>query len=240
MSNNLKYNIDYQNFNETKENYIKKKNKYKIMKSLETLMNVGERRNKICKERELKKVYKLESDSIQSTTVSFNKKSKHKFSCTCTDKVLTQIKRTIKNIKSNKSQNLNNKTLSSYSKKFNTEISNKCLDLNFPIDKVISYGSKPFSEYYKNNKYFAKIKLKKQRTSSLIKNKIIFNFFTSKDFYNLKIKGMKSFQKQNFSKLIEPHHVQLRETKNNKSMKKINEKIKINKDKKCRNINIFK
>jgi hypothetical protein len=218
----------------------KKKNKYKMMKSLETLMNVGDRRNKIYKERDLKKVFKLESDSIQSTTVSFNKMNKHKFSCTCTDKVLTQIKRTIKNIKSNKSQNLNNYTLSSYSKKFNTENSNKYLDLNFPLDKVISYGCKPFSEYYKNNKYFAKIKLKKQRTSILIKNNIISNFVTSKDFYNLKIKGMKSFQKQNFSKLIESHPAHLRETIKNKSMNKINEKIKINKDKKCRNIYIFK
>ena len=96
VSNNLKYNIDYQNFNETKENYTKKKNKYKMMKSLETLMNIGDRKNKICKERDLKRVFKLESDSIQSTTVSFNKKNKHKFSCTYTDKVLTQIKRTIK------------------------------------------------------------------------------------------------------------------------------------------------
>ena len=240
MNNNLKYNIDYQNFNETKEKYTKKKNKYKMMKSLETLMNVGDRRNKIYKERDLKKVFKLESDSIQSTTVSFNKKNKHKFSCTCTDKVLTQIKRTIKNIKSNKSQNLNNNTLSSYSKKFNTDNSNKYLDLNFPLDKVISYGCKPFSEYYKNNKYFAKIKLKKQRTSILIKNNIISNFVTSKDFYNLKIKGMKSFQKQNFSKLIESHPAHLRETIKNKSMNKINEKIKINKDKKFRNIYIFK
>ena len=240
VSNNLKYNIDYQNFNETKENYTKKKNKYKMMKSLETLMNIGNRRNKICKERELKKAFKFESDSIQLSTVPFNKKNKHKFSCTCTDKVLTQIKRTIKNIKSNKSQNLNNNTLSSYSKKFNTENSNKYLDLNFPIDKVISYGCKPFSEYYKNSKYFAKIKLKKQRTSTLIKNNIIFNFVTSKDFYNLKIKGMKSFQKQNFSKLMESNPAQLRETKKNKSMNKINEQIKINRDKKCRNINFFK
>lgn len=240
VSNNLKYNIDYQNFNETKENYTKKKNKYKMMKSLETLMNIGDRKNKICKERDLKRVFKLESDSIQSTTVSFNKKNKHKFSCTYTDKVLTQIKRTIKNIKSNKSQNLNNNTLSSYSKKFNTENSNKYLDLNFPIEKVISYGCKPFSEYYKSNKYFAKIKLKKQRTSTLIKNNIIFNFFTSKDFYNLKIKGMKSFQKQNFSKLMEQHPGNVREAKKNKSMNKINEKIKINKDQKCRNINVFK
>ena len=240
ISNNLKSNIDYQNFNETKENYTKKKNKYKMMKSLETLMNIGNRRNKICKERELKKAFKFESDSIQLSTVPFNKKNKHKFSCTCTDKVLTQIKRTIKNIKSNKSQNLNNNTLSSYSKKFNTENSNKYLDLNFPIDKVISYGCKPFSEYYKNSKYFAKIKLKKQRTSTLIKNNIIFNFVTSKDFYNLKIKGMKSFQKQNFSKLMESNPAQLRETKKNKSMNKINEQIKINRDKKCRNINFFK
>ena len=240
VSNNLKYNIDYQNVNETKENQTKKKDKYKMMKPLETLMNIGDRRSKICKEKDLKKVCKLESDSVQSTTVSFNKKTKHKFSCTCTDKVLTQIKKAIKNIKSNKSQNLNNNTLSSYLKKFNTENPNKYLDLNFPIDKVISYGCKPFSEYYKNNKYFAKIKLKKQRTSTLIKNNIIFNFFTSKDFYSLKIKGMKSFQKQNFSKLIEPHPTNLHETKKNKSMNKINEKLKINKDKKCRNINFFK
>ena len=176
VSNKLKYNIDYQNFNETKENYTKKKNKYKKMKSLESIKNIEDRRNKIYKERDLKKVFKLESNSIQSTTVSFNKKNKHKFSCTHTDKILTQIKRPNKNIISNKSQNLNNNTLSSYSKKFNTDNSNKYIDLKFP---AISYGCQPFSGYNKCKIPFAKIKLKKQRTSTLIKNNIIFNFFTS-------------------------------------------------------------
>ena len=51
---------------------------------------------------------------------------------------------------------------------------------------------------------------------------------------------MKSFQKQNFSKLMESHPAQLRENKKNKSMNKINEKIKIKKEKKCRNIYFFK
>ena len=236
VSNNLKYNIDYQNFNETKENYTKKKNKYKKMKSLESIKNIEDRRNKIYKERDLKKVFKLESDSIQSTTVSFNKKNKHKFSCTHTDKILTQIKRPNKNIISNKSQNLNNNTLSSYSKKFNTDNSNKYIDLKFP---AISYGCQPFSGYNKCKIPFAKIKLKKQRTSTLIKNNIIFNFFTSKDFYNLKIKDMKSFQKQNCSKIMGSHSCHLCETKKNKSLNKIKEKIKINNEK-CRNINFFK
>ena len=235
MNNNLKYNIDYQNFNDTKENYTKKKNKYKMMKSLENVKNIEHRRNKISKERYLKKVFKLESDSIQSTTVSFNRKNKHKFSCTCTDKTLTQIKRENKNIYSNKSQNLNNNTLSSFSKKFNTDNFNKYIDLKCPIDKVTSYGYKPFSGYNKCQMHFAKIQLKKQRTSTLIKNNIILKYFTSKDFYNLKIKDMKNFQKQNFPKLVGPQH----ETKKNKSLNKITEKIKINKDK-CRNINFFK
>ena len=236
VSNNLKYNIDYQNFNETKENYTKKKNKYKMMKSLESVKNIGDRRNKINKERDLKKNIKLELDSIQSTTVSFNKKNKHKLSCTCTDKILTQIKRANKNIKSNKSQNLNNNTLSSYSKKFNTDNSNKYLDLKFP---AISCGCKPFSGYNKCKMNFPKIKLKKQRTSTLIKNNIIFNFFTSKDFYNLKIKDMKRFQKQNISKLMEPHLRHSCGTKKNKSLNKINEQIKINKGK-FSNIYFFK
>ena len=235
MNNNLKYNIDYQNFNDTKENYTKKKNKYKMMKSLESVKNIEHRRNKISKERYLKKVFKLESDSIQSTTVSFNRKNKHKFSCTCTDKTLTQIKRENKNIYSNKSQNLNNNTLSSFSKKFNTDNFNKYIDLKCPIDKVTSYGYKPCSGYNKCQMHFAKIQLKKQRTSTLIKNNIILKYFTSKDFYNLKIKDMKNFQKQNFPKLVGPQH----ETKKNKSLNKITEKIKINKDK-CRNINFFK
>jgi len=235
MNNNLKYNIDYQNFNDTKENYTKKKNKYKMMKSLESVKNIEHRRNKISKERYLKKVFKLESDSIQSTTVSFNRKNKHKFSCTCTDKTLTQIKRENKNIYSNKSQNLNNNTLSSFSKKFNTDNFNKYIDLKCPIDKVTSYGYKPCSGYNKCQMHFEKIQLKKQRTSTLIKNNIILKYFTSKDFYNLKIKDMKNFQKQNFPKLVGPQH----ETKKNKSLNKITEKIKINKDK-CRNINFFK
>ena len=205
-SNNLKYNIEYQNFNETKENYTKKKNKFKMMKSHGSVKNLGNNKNKIYKERDLKKVFKLESDSIQSTTISFNKKNKHQFSCTCTNKILTQIKRANKNINSNQSQNLSNKTLSSYSKKFNTDNSNKYLDLKFLIEKVISYGCKPFSGYNKCKMNISKIQLKKQRTSTLIKNNVIFNFFTSKDFYNLKIKDMKCFQKQNFSKLIGPHH----------------------------------
>ena len=58
------------------------------MKSLGSVKNIEESKNKIFKERDLKKVFKLESDSIQSTSISFNKKNKHQFSCTCTDKIL--------------------------------------------------------------------------------------------------------------------------------------------------------
>ena len=233
-NNNVKQIIDYQNFNETKETNNKKKNKYKLMKSLETLLNLGERNIKTNnKERDIKKGSKYEVDSIQSTTVSNNnKKDKHK-KLTYTDKLLTQIKRAIKNKNTNKSQklNLNNNTLTSFSKKSNNNKnnSNKHFNLNFPSDKVNSYECKPLSDYYLNNIYFANIKLKKQRTSTLIKNNIIFNFFTSKDFYNLKIKNnniyyMKNQQNKNLTKINQTHAI---DTKKSISL---NEKTKLKKD----------
>ena len=58
-------------------------------------------------------------------------------------------------------------------------------------DKIISYNCKPFPGISQKNSYYTKIRLKKQRTSSLAKNKKIFNFFTSKDLYNLKIENNK-------------------------------------------------
>ena len=124
-------------------------------------------------------------------------------------------------------------TFYSLSKNFNTEYPHK--DNNFK-DNIISYDCKPFPGYSKKNSYITKIKLKKQKTSSLIKNKKIFNFFTSKDFYNLKIENknnidnnnlMKSSQNRSITKHLEKLFLN---RKKNKSTNKNYEKSNIYKD----------
>ena len=210
-NNNAKLITDIHNSNENK-NCNKYKNNHRIMKSIETLINIGgeERKAKLHNFGEFKKVFKLETDSLQSTQVSLNRKPHQKSSQKFTyyDKILTQIKRTIKTLNKSKNEN-NNTALSSFSKKYNTE--QNILTDNKIRDKISSYGSKPFTENYQKNLYFAKIKLKKQRTSTLIKNNKMINYFTSKDFYNLKINNnniniAKSHNKSIIKKNSENNH----------------------------------
>ena len=183
-------NSKYKKFQEKNLKKIKNNsnNNHKIMKSIETLIGLGDIRRKshLYKEKDSKRVFKLESDSFQSTQVSLNKKQSQntKKNNTCKEKILTQIKTDIKAINYNHNRNYN-ATLSSISKKYNSEYINKEKGKNFK-EKITSYECKPFKDYSHQN-YFTKIKLKKQRTSTLIKNNKILNFFTSKDFYDLKI-----------------------------------------------------
>jgi hypothetical protein len=186
-------NINHKNLqkNNIKTNKHKANNNHKTIKPIETLISLGSfgRKSQLFKEKNLKKVFRLESDSFLSTQVSLNKKhsQKTKSNYSCVDKVLTQTKSAIKTINFNQKHNI---TLSSFSKKYNTEYSRKNKDKNFK-EKITSYDCKPFHYYSKQN-YFTKIKLKKQRTSTLIKNNKILNIFTSKDFYDLKINKINS------------------------------------------------
>ena len=173
-NNNIRHNLDFKHYNETKQNYLRKKDKHKIMKSIETLINLGEKKRKLYNEKDINRVFKLKSDSHKSTKMTINKKTNHALSSI--EKILTQIKKTInKNINKSKSKS-KNKNNTNYNKK----------DYEFK-NKISSYECKPFPEYFQKNIYFSKIQIKKQRTSTLIKNNKIFNFFTSKDFYNLKL-----------------------------------------------------
>ena len=210
-NNNSKQNRDSQKTNEINKNNINKTNNCKINKPIETLISFGDLKikSKIYKEIDLKKVLKFETDSLQSTQVSLNKKTSKKIrpKFSFGDKLLTQIKNTIKHINNINNNITNNITFCSLSKNINTEFLHK--DNNFK-DKIISYDCKPFPGYSQKNNYYTKIQLKKQRTSSLIKNNKIFNFFTSKDFYNLKIENnnninnmMKSSQNRSITKHLE-------------------------------------
>ena len=186
-------NINHKNLqkNNIKTNKHKAKNNQKTKKPIETLISLGSfgRKSQLFKEKDLKKVFRLESDSFLSTQVSLNKKQsqKTKSNYSCVDNILTQAKSAIKSINFNNKHNI---TLSSFSKKYNTEYCRKNKDKNFK-EKITSYDCKPFHDYSKQN-YFTKIKLKKQRTSTLIKNNKILNIFTSKDFYDLKINKINS------------------------------------------------
>lgn len=185
VNNNNKQNMDIHIINNNKQKYPKNKNNRIIMNSIETLISLGERKPKMSNDGDIKKVFKLETDSLQSTQVSLNKKTNQRSTqkLSYIDKILTQIKRTIRNLNTNNNKN-NNTVLSSFTKKYNTEQNN----IDFKIkDNISSYGCKPFHDYFQKNTNVAKIKLKKQKTSTLINNNNIFNFFTSKDFYNLKI-----------------------------------------------------
>ena len=232
-NNNLKKEIDYHNSNEKKENYNKKKSRYKTMKSLQTLISLGEKNNKTNnKEKDIKNDFKLDMNSIQPTTVSiYNKKFKHK-KLTHTQKLLTQIKRTVKNKNENKSQKiiLKNNTLTLFSKKNNNaEDSNKFFNLNFPSDKVNSNECQHFSDNCLSNIYFSKIKLKKEKAPVLTKNNNIFNKFSSKELYDLnsknnKIYYIKNSQNKNLTKINQTY---VNDSKKNIT---INDKSKFKKD----------
>ena len=181
--------------------YDSNNNNNNILKTIEILISRGDirRKSNLYKEKDLKKIFKLDSESFQSTQVSLNKKitsnnnkSKPKKNNKYLNKILTQIKNAIKNINQTHNNLIHNTTFSSLSKKYYTEHSLK----NFK-EKINSYECKPFQDYFKQNNN--KKKIKKQRTSTLINKNKILNFFTSKDFYDLKIDKI-SFTKKNIIK----------------------------------------
>ena len=161
--------------------------------------SLAEEKSKTKKTKESNKL-KLESDSILSTQVSLNKKYRH--NSTFTGNILLKIKNNINKKSCNNNLNKNKyKNTISFSKQNTIFLSNKNCNLN---EKIISYGVKPFSpNYYKISN--STQKNKKERKNILKKNKIIFNFFKSKDFYNLRINAIdnkrsrESVKKKNIS-----------------------------------------
>ena len=210
-NHNLGHNLEYKNTNETKKNYLKTKNNLKIMKSIEALMNIGDKKRKLYNEKELNRVFKLKSDSHKTTKMSINIKNNHTF--LCIDKILSQIKNTIKkNTNKSKTKNNNKNKNHNYYKKDN-EIKNK----------ISSYECKPYPEYFQKDIYVSKIQIKKQRTSTLIKNKKMENYFTSKDFYNLKLNNnnvMRTSQNMNNSKIKYKYNIKRNIKSNNKNYEK--------------------
>ena len=135
----------------------------------------------------------MESDSILSTQVSLNKKYRHY--STCTENILTQIKKSL--IKNNNNiYNIHKKSYKntlSFSKQYVNYIRTKNFDFQ---DKINSYGVKPFSQHYQKICNTTTHK-RQENNSSLRKNRIIFNFFDSKDFYNLRINSIKKKKSKN-------------------------------------------
>ena len=188
--NNYEYfmqNTDYQIFN-TSKNKQKKNINYKLMKIIKTPgFSLAEEKSKTKKTKESNKL-KLESDSILSTQVSLNKKYRH--NSTFTENILTQIKKTLmKN--NNNIYNIDkkcNKNTLSFSKQYVNYIRPKNFDFH---DKINSYGVKPFTQHYQKI-YNSTTHKRQENNSSLRKNRIISNFFDSKDFYNLRINSIKN------------------------------------------------
>ena len=195
---------DYEIFNTTK-NIMKKDINFKLMKSIDKLYisSKGKKiKTKARKEKSSNRKTNIDSDSILSTQVSLNKKYRH--NSTFTGNILLKIKNNINKKSCNNNLNKNKyKNTISFSKQNTIFLSNKNCNLN---EKIISYGVKPFSpNYYKISNSTQKNKKEKGRKNILKKNKIIFNFFKSKDFYNLRINAIdnkrsrESVKKKNIS-----------------------------------------
>ena len=219
INNSNNYLRQNKNYNKSKRYYLRKNN-HQIMKSIEAIISNGKNKKKILThEKDSKKSLKLEIDSFQSTQVSVNKKTikRKKHSLSYVEKIIAKIIKNFKNISSNK----NNNTLSSFSKNCNKVINPEHHGFN---NKISSYGCKPFPEYYQKNLYSSKLALKKERTSILSKNNKIFNFFTSKEFYNLRInKYYKNAQNTNTIKI---NHINKIKKNTNTSTNKNKEKFK--------------
>ena len=185
----MRQNTDYQNIN-----HIRKVSNYKLIKSIDALAcsTVEQKsKTKTKKENNCNRIFKLESDSLLSTQVSVPKKYRH--NSTCTRNILSLIKKSINCHKMNK--NLHKNTLS-FSKKNTSNYRTKQFDFK---DRIKSYGMKPATQHFRKISNSIKDERKKQRRiSKLKKNKIIFNFFNSKEFYDLRIS--KNFKKKLESK----------------------------------------
>ena len=205
-------NIKNKNSKEVTTYYLKKNNQ-QIKKSIETFKSFLERKNKLLnKEKNIKK----ETDSFQSTQVSLNKKTKKNpnYALSCIEQIFTQIKKTFKNKYSN--------SLSSFSKYDNIAL-NK---INEFKEKISSYEYKPSPDCYKKNICSMKLSLKKRRTSTLIKNKKIFNFFSSKEIYNLR--NSNDLKNPKNTNTFTINHINKIKRSINRSTNKNNEKFKVN------------
>ena len=190
----LRTKTNYQNFNTTKD-LMKNNIHFKLMKSINTLVHSNDEQKsqiKYKKEKETEKLFnkniKLDSDSILSTQVSLKKKFRH--NSTCTEDILSKVKNSLLKKKLNKFNKNNNTNILSFSKQYTNFVRNRQLELN---ENINSYSIKPFSPYFhKISTYTNKNAKSKEKNSTLKKNKKIFNFFDSKDFYNLRIKSIKN------------------------------------------------
>ena len=220
----LRQNTDYHNFISSK-NQLRKNINFKQMKIIETPgLSLAESKTKTkTKKEKTSNKLKLESDSILSTQVSLNKKYRHY--STCTENILTQIKKSL--IKNNNNiYNIHKKSYKntlSFSKQYVNYIRTKNFDFQ---DKINSYGVKPFTQHYQKICNTTTHK-REENNSSLRKNRIIFNFFDSKDFYNLRINSIKKKKSKN-SENKKNISVNQNKDKNNKTislLKSFNKKI---------------
>ena len=180
-----KKNENHRNFN-TAKNLMKKNINFKLFKSIDNFgYSIEQIKSK--KEKYLTKKVKLDSDSILSTQVSINKKYRH--NSTCTENILSQIRNSVMKKNYTTNNNKKNKNTMNFSRQYTNYLRTKQLNLNA---KINSYAVKPFSPHFqKISNISIKNGKQKENNSTLIKNKIIFNFFDSKDFYNLRINPIK-------------------------------------------------
>lgn len=180
----LKLNSFYQSFN-TSQNILKKNIKFSQLQLIDSVgYSFYGKKSKIKGKKEINsKGIKIESDSILSTQVTINKNRRH--NSTCTEHILSHLKNSV--TKKNKK---NSKNTLSFSKQYNNYLRSKNFDSK--DNNIYSYGIKPFSPYYFKISNSTKHNDKqKERNLSLRKNRNIFNFFESSDFYNLKINSIK-------------------------------------------------
>ena len=199
INDNCRMNTDYQPIN-TKSNLIKKNINYKLMRSIyKSGFSVEEQRSKTKtkKNKYLNNHIKIDSDSHLSTQVSLNKKYRH--NSTYTENIIVKMKNSF--LQKTKTSNLNqknNKNVISFSKEYTNYLKKKNPNIN---NIISSYGVKSFSPYNQNkySKYNSTKNNEKrdEGNSTLKKNKIISNFFESKDFCNLRINSIKNKKSKN-------------------------------------------
>jgi len=222
----LRLHTDYLNFN-TSKNQLKKNINFKIMKILDTPgLSLEESKSKTKTKKDKEKSsnkFKLETDSILSTQVSLNKKNRH--NSTCTENILTQIKNSLMKKNNNifNAHKKSSKNTLSFTKKYINCARTKNFDFQ---DRINSYGVKPFTQHYQKICNSTSHK-QDDKNLSLRKNRIIFNFFDSKDFHNLRINSIKKKKAKN---LDNKKNVSLNKIKdkNNKTislLKSFNKKI---------------
>ena len=90
-----------------------------------------------------------------------------------------------------------NKKSSKNTLSFSKQYINCARTKNFDFqDRINSYGVKPFTQHYQKICNSTSHK-QDDKNLSIRKNRIIFNFFDSKDFYNLRINSIKKKKSKN-------------------------------------------